>query len=257
MSLELAGEIINIGSIKKGNYFPFFFYSMTEIYKILKENSDPYYNLKDFQDLAKKVSMKPWNYFKRLKEVILTYFPVMILKSHDNHYVIPTYDRNEGFFEILHQILYGSNAEETCEDKDQALHTVSFFSDAHASSSIGRKALYEKYPMILELISEKLGTVSVSAEGRRRDSIGYVSGITLKELKSYIETNLANKFNIMLDANKQTYRRYLLPPRSLSLSSKNYKKLIEAKMYCQENDLTFNSEDQHWARAQITYIYTT
>ena len=99
--------------------------------------------------------------------------------------------------------------------------------------------------------------MSVSAEGRRRDSIGYVSGITLKELKSYIETNLANKFNIMLDANKQTYRRYLLPPRSLSLSSKNYKKLIEAKMYCQENDLTFNSEDQHWARAQITYIYTT
>ena len=66
---------------------------MTEIYKILKENSDPYYNLKDFQDLAKKVSTKPWNYFKRLKEVILTYFPVMILKSQDNHYVIPTYEK--------------------------------------------------------------------------------------------------------------------------------------------------------------------
>ena len=124
------------------------------------------------------------------------------------------------------------------------------------STSSGRQPLYEKFPIILELIEQKFELADSAAHNRRRDSTAYIDGVSLKELKTYIEDNLKNKFNVILNSNTQTYRRYLMPPHMLRAASLRYRKLIDAKIFKGENDISINTEDQHWARVQITYIYS-
>ena len=240
------------------DFFPFDFEGFCNILAVLQENQSKYYRVQDFISFVPKKTMKEWNLLKRMKKTLICYFPFISFTMHETITLLPIDLQDIYFIDAIMEIIIGDdeNLEIDIEKDGEISISKNEIEPEMSKKTQGRKGLYEKYPVILELIQEKFGLADTHAHTRRRDSISYVNGVSLGDLKKHVEEKLREKFNIILDASPITYRRYLSAPSENNNASIRYLNLIEAKLSKGSTDLSFDSIEQHWARTQITYLYS-
>jgi len=130
----LKKSIIAYDFKEKNIFHPFDYDGFTNILKLIKDQSLPYKNLQDFDKFVPPKKMKAWNLLREMKKVLLQFFPVMALTYHEKVIIIPVNLDDTVFMDWIDEW------EWRLEKKK------------------GRLALYEKFPVILDLIRLCRGT---------------------------------------------------------------------------------------------------
>jgi len=88
----------------------------------------------------------------------------------------------------------------------------------------------ERYPEILQYIKEFISiNGESSANERRRDSLEYIGGFTVKELKKYIIKRSQEEGNRTIQISETTLRHFFEPPNKNAKAAAQYKSLFRIK----------------------------
>ena len=114
----------------------------------------------------------------------------------------------------------------------------------------GRKPLYEKYPKLIEIVTNFIKQHSFSAHGRRRETSGTRTGVSLEQIREHILQELPE----LMDISRSTVHYLMIPPRKGIVAAANYKCLVDARIpKTGRNDYRENHANQHFLVARVAY----
>ncbi|CAF1263946.1 unnamed protein product [Adineta ricciae] len=142
---------------------------------------------------------------------------------------------------------------ETKEKSQEKMRQMSLPRFQH--KKVGRKSYHELYPEIIVELKDLLNTHSGSAQDRRRDDAVRFNGLSIVDCNKCIKKRLMRKYSKINKMSNSTVRRYFLPPKSNTQSSKFYKGRISAKIPQKRNSQSIKEHnDFHFTCAQVNYV---
>ncbi|XP_057299687.1 uncharacterized protein LOC130630278 isoform X2 [Hydractinia symbiolongicarpus] len=117
------------------------------------------------------------------------------------------------------------------------------------SKKRGRPALHEQHPGLVPCIASYISQNSAEAHLRRRDSIMYTNGVSLKDIVSHIKSTLG------LNVSKSAVHYLMRPRRKKTTSSKRHKSLVDARVPPKRNTGEKKiHEDFHFSCSQVNLV---
>jgi hypothetical protein len=116
---------------------------------------------------------------------------------------------------------------------------------------LGRQPFWIKFPGIIKTATAFIKQQSFAAHGRRRESTGTGTGVTLKDLRQHLLQNIPGLKEHGIS--RDTIHHLMVAPRKNSSRADRYKGHIDAKVTAKKNDYREGSLNQHFLFARVNY----
>ena len=90
----------------------------------------------------------------------------------------------------------------------------------------GRKATWEKFPKLTAVVDNFIKQNSFSAHGRRRETSGTGTGVTLEQIRKHV----LNEIPELKDISRNTVHRLMVPPRKRTVHARSFFSLVAARV---------------------------
>ncbi len=109
------------------------------------------------------------------------------------------------------------------------------------SGKCGRIPVHVKFPEIVPIAQDLVVATGYKAAQRRDSTVGQIAGTRMWQLRDRLLQRVAGLKSI----STSTTSRLFYPPNAGHVASKNYKKVVEAKVPQLRNDLPSANDDSH------------